>query len=234
MDVTELIKDIKWWAGINDNDTTTYTIDEIIRNLNFNLDLVILKEMRVSGTWQVSDRNDGNINIAYNNLEAGQDNYTLGTSMIRIERVRIKDSNGSWRTLTPRDRRTLNDTDLDSTGTPAYYDKIGSSVMPYPTPNYSYTGGIEVQFQTGATYLTANDLSVIPGIAPISLRLLSLMTALDFTEVNEMESRSAKIRNRIQELGQENESLYSTRDMDEVPRITMAGDSRGFRDNFYQ
>lgn len=232
MPLEELIKDTKFWAGIKEEDDDSYPIADIIRNYNFNLDLIIMKAMRVSNTWQVDDTTYDNINIAYTDLIGNQDNYTLESDMIRIQRLRIKDINGNWITLNPKDRRELTDTDLGSTGTPRYYDKIGASLMLYPISDYSFENGIEIQYQRGGNYFEENNLSVIPGISVTSLRILSLKTALDYTETNEMESRSAKIRNRLAELEAETLELYSDRDRDGMPYMSVR-DERDFTDNLF-
>lgn len=235
MNISELIKDTKFWAGISETDTTSYTNAEIIRSYNFNLDLIITKLTRVSGTWQFDDSTYTDMDIATNNLVANQDNYTIGNDMARIQRLRVKDTNGTWITLTPKDRRELSDTDLNSTGTPMYYDKIGSSLMLYPVADYSSTGGIEIQYQRGANYIDQTDVDndVALGISPQILRWASLLAALDYTETNEMENRSAKIRNRIQEMEAEALALYSDRDRDGVPYLSVT-DASDFTDNLYE
>lgn len=233
MNLEELIKDTKWWAGISVSDTDSYPVEDIVRNYNFNLDLAILKGMRYSASWEIDDTTYGDLQIGYNNLISGQDNYTLGSNMIKVQRVRVKDRNGKYITLTPKNRWELSDSEIDSTGTPQYYDKTGNSLMLYPVPDYSITNGIELQFIRSANYLDSTKLSVVPGLPVPILRWLSLMASLDYTEVNEMESRSAKIRNRIAELDLEAKEMYSQRDGDDVPNISIKRDN-GFVDNFYQ
>lgn len=233
MPLEELIKDTKFWAGINSADTDSYPVEDIIRNYNFNLDLGILKAMRQSGSWQVDDSTYNNIQIGYNHLAAGQDNYTLGSEMVKVQRLRIKDKNGAWKTLIPKDRWELSDSILNSVGTPEYYDKLGESLMLYPTPDYSSNNGIELQFIRSARYLSSDDLTIVPGLPVPILRWLSLRGSLDYTETNEMESRSNKIVRRLKELDEEAKEMYSQRDGDDMVNISIKRDN-GFVDNLYQ
>jgi len=218
--INSIVADIDYWAG---TDSVTYPIADKTRNANMALDTVVEKILRSSGRWQFDDTNYTDLPLATTDLIAGQGNYSLGVSQVKIDRVRIKDNEGHWRTLIPTDRKNLTDKQLDATGVPKWYDKMGVSIFLFPCPNYSYDEGIELNFERGADYFTVDDTTKEPGFASTFHRLISLQAALDYTEPNDLESRSKKIRARIQAKEQELLDFYSDRDRDEKPNMTTAG-----------
>lgn len=219
-----IIADIDFWAK---TDGTLYTLAEKIRNANLALDRVTSLIMRSDTTWEWDDSNNTDLPIAVTNLVAGQLDYSLSVNHLKIVKVRIKDRNGVFYTLDPINRRDLSDHELNATGTPRGYDKIGMSIMPYPVPDYSQTAGIEVQFQRVASYFTTDDTTKEPGFAPQFHRLIPLYAALDYCETNGMDAQSARIRNRIERMEVELVEFYSSRDYDKPHRISFKQEDWG-------
>jgi len=168
------------WARLN---STDYTFEEFVRDANLSLNEVSAVIMEFDNTWQWQDFNlvDGDdnpvMNIAYSDLEAGQDNYPLSISHLKISRIRIKDRNGNYTTLRPKDRRQQSDTLLNATGDPREYDKFGNLIFLLPTPNYSYERGIEMQYQGLPVYFTPDDTTKEPGYNPQFHELVALISA---------------------------------------------------------
>ena len=52
---------------------------------------------------------------------------------------------------------------LGTSGTPEYYDLLGSSLILTPTPNYSVTKGIEMQHQGTIEFFLPDDTDKEPG-----------------------------------------------------------------------
>lgn len=232
-----LYADTLYWSGAT---STTYPVDpDFTRNANFGLELCEAYIQRADATWLWDDSNNTDLPIATTDLTSGQSDYALTISHRKIQRVRVKDSNGNWITLQPIIRRQLSDSQLNADGTPKYYYKLGRSIFLISTPNYSQTGGLEVQFQRGSSYFVVGDTTKTPGFAPQFHRLISLYAALDFTDANEMESRSQKIHARIGEFPDEVNGIagsgmlkelsdfYSTRDDDQAPSVNLRTEDYG-------
>ena len=203
-----------------DANSDTWSFTKFVRGANFALDEVLRKILRVNGRWQYADSNDTNIGTFLTDLIAAQADYTLDDSHFIIRRLRIKDKNGVWKTLTPTDKRDLTDTDLNATGEPVVYDKVGRSLMLYPTPDYSATGGIELTVQSGSNYFVVGDTTKEPGIDPIFHRYISLYPARDYASKYNKD-RVSYIDTLIQRLDEEVKELYATRDQDEAPTMTI-------------
>lgn len=215
-----IVADIDYWAG---TDSVTYPIADKTRNANQALSKIVEMIMRAAGRWQYDDTNYDTLPIATTDLIANQTNFSLAISHLKIDRVRIKDKQGKWKILRPVDRRDLDEHELNATGVPDKYDKLGVSLMFYPLQDYSYEGGIEVQFERDADYFTTTDTTKEPGFASTFHRLISLYTALDYTEPNELEARSRKIQKRIDRMEAELVEFYSDRDRDEQPFMQTEG-----------
>lgn len=225
-----IVADVHYWAG---TDSVTYPIADITRNANLALETVTTKIMRSAGRWQFDDTNRTDLPIATTDLNSGQDNYSLAVSHLKVARVRIKDLQGKWRTLKATDRRNLSDEQLAEVGVPVWYDKLGVSLFPIPVPNYTSEEGLEVQFERQPSYFTTSDTTKEPGFASNFHRLISLYTALDYTDPNELEKRSAKIRGRIQEMEEQLEEFYADRERDEMPHFSTEGNNE-YTDHFFQ
>jgi hypothetical protein len=206
-----LYHDFLFWTKAEDDSDT---LADFIRNANFALDNVVRKIYQVDAKWQYDDRNNVDYPIATADLVSGQTNYSLADSHLRISRVRIKNSKGTWVTLNPVDRNDLSDTDLNSTGTPTQYDKLGGGVFIRPTPDYSQQDGIEITFQRGSNYFAENDTTKEPGFDSLFHRYISLLPAKDFTATNDMAGQYRTILNELEVLDQEVIQLYGTRDRD--------------------
>lgn len=215
-----IVADIDYWAG---TDSVTYPIADKTRNANQALSSVVEKIMRSAGRWQFDDTNYDDLPIATTDLIANQYGTSLATTHVKVARVRVKDTQGKWRILEAIDRRDLTEDQLNETGVPKWYDKLGVSLFFYPLNNYGVEGGVEVQFERDADYFETDDTDKAPGFASPFHRLISLYAALDYTEPNELEARSRKIRARIEKMEAELVEFYSDRDRDDMPHMSTEG-----------
>jgi len=216
-----LYKDTLYWTGAN---TATFTIEDFIRSANFAQDIVVSKIFKSNARWKFDDSNNSDRPIGVANLVANQDNYTIDVTHLKINRVRIKTDTGEWKTLTPIDRRDADDDLLNSTGTPEYYDKDGMSLTFYPMADYSYTGGVELEFQRGAVSFTITDTDTEPGFASQFHRLVSLYPAIDWltsnsTAKNPLTHRINIVNTKIKEMESDLEEYFRNRDKDEAPTM---------------
>lgn len=223
-----LAEDMDFWCS---TDSTTYPIEEKMRNMNFGLSRVTSKIMRFDRNWKhVSDNEEG-IPIATQDLVAGQDNYSLETKHAKILRLRIVGRDGKWKTLEPIDRSKITDDLLtDESGEGEFYDKLGYSVMPLPVPDYSVEDGIEIEYQpTGEQFLQtgldAEGNTVEPGFNPDYHRLVSLEASEDYCAVFNRD-RLPAIREAKTELYADLEQYYESRDIDDEASFSIQNNSR--------
>lgn len=201
----DLYTDCRFLCGLETGDgggtpdTTSYPIKMFTRNANLGLDRVTMLIFKADG-WTYDDSNQtGELLDVSNNLVSGTQKVALSVTWLTRGRVRIKDPSGNWITLDEVPRRQQTDSQLTaSSGTPSSYYVLGNYLYFDKAPNYSQTGGIEMQFQRGASYFAYTDTTKTPGFASPFHRLVSYYAALDFCEFQGgMEDRAAKLRNRI-------------------------------------
>jgi len=225
----DLYSDARFLCGIGLTDTTTYPLADFVRNANFGLDKVNALAMKADGKWKFIDNNSatGMIDTSVA-LESGTPTYAIPITWLKMGRVRAKDAQGNFNTLTPVDRRQLSDSKLnDSTGgNPKYYVQEGTVVRLLPTPNYDSTGGLEVQQQMGSTYFAYDATTTVPGFDSRFHRLISLYGAKDYCVVNSLNERSSFINAELLIMEQEFMVAISSRDSDQ--KATLIGKREDF------
>lgn len=226
----DLVSDITFWT---DADTVQYPLADRARNANRGLDRVTALILKSDNGWKHDDSANSSSELldVTTNLVNGTKKYALSVTWLKIAMIRIKDANGNWTKLNEKDRTKMVDSELNATsGTPVSYYRLGNWIYLDKAPNYSSTGGLEVQYQRGPSYFVPGDTTKTPGFASTFHRLISLYSALDYCEANDLESRAAKIRNKIgyppegdrPGAGLEGELVvhYSQRNEDEQPTIS--------------
>lgn len=221
-----LYADALFWSGAN---SASFPVDpDFTRSANGAMDRVTALIQRADNTWSWNDANlSTELLDASTALVSGTQKYAISTSWLKIARVRVKDANGNWITLQPVDRDELSDSQLAASGTPWAYFKLGGYIYLVGTPNYSSTGGLEVQFQRGADYFVVGDTTKAPGFASQFHRLISLYAALDYVEANTIPNRGDVIRNRINAMEAELQQFYADRDRDDRPSLSLRREDYG-------
>ena len=168
-----------------------YSIEDRTRNVNIALDEVVAELFKADPNFMWDDTTNPDFPIATIDLEVGKDHYTIPDETLVIHRMRVKDRNGSWITLTPVMRRELTDSELASSGTPSKYYKIDNALFPIPVPDYGATGGVELEFQRGANHFTTTDTDKKPGFNPQFHQYLSVGAALRYALANNMDNKAS-------------------------------------------
>lgn len=200
---------------------TNYSITDRTRNVNITLDEVVAELFKADPNYMYDDTTNTDFPVATTDLDGGETHYVFPDSSLVIHRVRIKDTNGLFKTLTPKLRREFTDTELNSTGTPDSYYKIDNAVFPIPVPNYSATAGVELEFQRGGNHFTISSTEVKPGFNPQFHQFLSVGAALRYSIANGMKEKfnflnaeKERLRNAIKE-------HYERRSPDERPKLRL-------------
>ncbi len=222
----DICSDIDYWASTDD---VTYPLIDKARNSNFALSRVSAKIMKFDRTWKHVSSNATTIPIAAVDLEAGIDNYTFATTHLKILRARIIGKDGRKKTLIAKDRRKMTDDELNATGEPTHYDKIGFSLMPTPVSDYGAVCGIEIEYQPGAAddYFSPSDTSKEPGFNPDFHRLVSIYAARDYCAIHNPERVRNVLDPEIKIMEADLQQFFESRDVDDEPSFQVKKSNRG-------
>lgn len=179
---------------------TSFPSADMIVLANNAMDRVASLIMQSDGRWQFDDTNQpssdqgdgtGGLPIATTALVSAQQNYTFAVNFLNVERVELKDEDGNWRKLQPIDQADVYDqsiTDfMTGGGTPAYYDKLGNSVLLYPTPDYSQSASLKVYYSRPPIVIQSSDISSTttkPGFNSLYHDLIALWVSYDYAVAN--------------------------------------------------
>lgn len=173
--------------------------------------------------WRYDDNNFTTHGIATAELVAGQQDYELSVSHLKIQRLEVKDANGNYQKLIPIDQRDVPgalDAFQGTDGLPRYYDKVGESVFLYPAPasdDVTAAQGLKVHYQREPDYFSTADTTKAPGFASIFHELVPLWASYDFAVMNEMANKAQFLLQKITDLETTLENYYNTRDQDDLP-----------------
>jgi len=198
-----------------------YVIADRTRNINIAYDEVVSDIYKADPLHQWDDSNNSDFPIATLALTAAQDHYTMLDTALVVHRVRMKDSNGTLRTLTPVLRRQLSDSQIIATGTPNKYYKIGGAIFPVPIPDYSASAGVELQFQRGGNHFTTSDTTTAPGFNSQYHDILAISAALTYAQAHGMNNKINMLTNLKKERKNEMIEYYRTRSPDQQPQLQL-------------
>lgn len=210
--------------------SSSYPIADLTASINRAFERVVGIIREAEGRWQWDDTNQTDFPFATTNIVTDQQDYTLDVNHYRIERVEVKDSAGNWIKLRSIDQADLYDqaiTDfLSTSGTPQYYDKVGTSLLLYPAANYSQSDSLKVFYERGPSYFTVSDTTKSPGFNPLYHRLLSMWAGYDYALINLLPI-SQTLRQEIQVMEDNLRESYAFRDKDE--HVTLKARTLNFR-----
>ncbi len=200
---------------------TDYSLIDRTRNINIAWDEVVADLYKADPNYKWDDTSNSDFPFATTDLTANQDHYTLLDSAVVIHRVRMKDQDDNWITLTPRLRSELTDTDLNATGTPDKYYKLGGAVFPLPLPSYGVTSGVELEFQRGGNHFTTADTSASPGFNSQFHQILSISASLRYAMSNGMEQKVSNLSGMKETVRRAMVEHYQLRSPDEKPKFRL-------------
>lgn len=154
--------------------------------------------------WQYDDTNATTLPIAKATLVHNQQDYSIPSTAQRVERVQVKDRDGTWHKLQPLDIYDITvatEEHFENPGLPLYYDLIGMSVMLYPSPasgSVTLSAGLQMFVNRDVTELTVSATSATPGFATSFHRILSYAAALDFAQDTQQRQYLAAQKARLE------------------------------------
>ena len=194
----DLYSEARDWSGIPLTDTTTLLLKTFVRSANFGLVRVISLILRAGRKEFDDNNNSGELLDVTENLVSGTAKYAIDVTWLKMGKVRIKNSAGDFVTLDEVERRDLTDAQLTAPdGDPKRFYNMGNFTYLNPGPNYASSGGLERQYQRGASYFAYDATTTVPGFDSDFHILIALYGARDYCEKNDLEKRAAKIRAKI-------------------------------------
>lgn len=185
------------------------------------LDRVVSLINRADSRWEFEDTNQTDLPIATTTITSGQQDYSLATTHLSINRVEVKDSGGNWHLLTPIDRNQVNDEALAAylgSGRPEQYDLLGSSVFLYPIPNYTQAASLKLYFTRGPVEFDSGDTTDSPGFNSLFHKLVPLWASYDYAIANGLKNAN-QIFAEIVRLEDEIQKFYGQRSRGERVRM---------------
>ncbi len=211
-----IVDDIDFLIGTN---TSSYSLANKTRNINNRLDVVVSMIMMADGKWEYDDDNHTDLPVGTTDLVNGQDNYEIAAAdFLDILRVELKQPNGTSLWLLPIDYDELRGTAMTefqkTNGIPRYYDKVGSSIVLYPTPNYTYDEGLKVYYKRNAVQFDAADTTEEPGFNRQYHRLLSIGAGIDYCIPNGLDKKLIVLNKLWNDMSEGLINFYSARSKD--------------------
>lgn len=226
MTYTQLIKDIKYILTGSSLGTLDYSADDMTSNINRHNERIGSLIMKCDGRFEFDDNNFATLPIGTTGLVSGQADYTISASdFLDILRIEIKDPAGNGVFLNPisyEDKKGVAMTEWAKTpGTPHSYDKVGNSIILYPTPNYNSTAGLKVYFKRNVNYFTVSDTTKEPGFNPQYHRLLSMGASSDYCIPNGLTNKLTILNNEIIKMEMALIEFYAARAKDDNPKMKL-------------
>lgn len=217
-----IVADIDFLLFGNSDFNSDYSLIDRARNVNLVWDEAIAELYKADPNYKWDDTTNTDFPLATLDLTANLDHYTMLDSALVIHRLRIKDRNGKYKTLTPILRSELTDTELEETGEPSKYYKMGGAVFPVPIPDYGATDGVELEFQRGANYFESTDTSASPGFNAQFHQFLSVGAAMRYAVANSMDKKANTLSAMKEQIREAMRTHYQLRSPDLKPKIKLA------------
>lgn len=207
---------------------TDYSLTDRIRNVNIAWDEAVAELYKADPNHKWDDTSNTDFPIATTPLQANLDHYTMLDSSLVIYKVRVKNADGSWITLTPKIRSELTDSELAATGTPDKYFKLGEAIFPLPVPDYGIAAGMELSFQRGGNHFTIADTTKSPGFNSQFHQILSISAALRYALANGMSEKAKALQEMKEDIRSKMVEHYQLRAPDERPKLKLKRSTRNY------
>lgn len=206
-------------------DTTSLPVEDFVRSANvYNRKVGYLAWKNASG-WEFDDSNYSTLPIATTTLVDEQQDYSIPSNALDIERVEVMDNSGDYVLLNRMNKSEIRDEALSeyykTSGLPKYYDVVGNSLMLYPKPsasNVTLVAGLKVYLQRDISALTEGSYRNIltePGFHINFHPYIAYGVAIDYgIAKNYTTEKMNSLRVALKEYSADIENYYAQRDRD--------------------
>lgn len=206
----------------------TYSLADKASDCNEALDRYWALALVADGKWEIDDSNQSDLPSATTTLTSGQRDYSLGTDMMVVEKVLIKDESGYWHELDPVDlsqsQTNIHASNIleqaSGTGIPTKYDIRGSSIFLETPPNYTQAASLRVVFKRGPSYFVSGDTTKVPGIPGIHHPFIPRYGSLQFL-IDKDNKRAANLATQVQVMEDSITEFYAKRHTGDKQQITV-------------
>lgn len=227
MNFTQITSRIYFLTKTN---SSSFPIADLTAAANVAVEDVAGRILKADSRWQWDDTNQTDLPNATTALVSGQQDYSITTTHLSIDRVEIKDSAGNWTLLQPIDPQEIRGISLSqyagANGMPVTYDKVANSVILYPTPNYSLSAALKLYFTRGPVAFETSDTTKQPGFNSLFHDLVPLKVAYDYAVANGLPTAQGFMSN-ILKREKDLEDFYGSRDRDHKRRFSVSTSSSG-------
>lgn len=196
MTYSDILLDIDFLSGSN---TISYPIIDKTRNSNLALDKVASLIQKADSKWDWEDTNNSDLPVGSTNIVAGQQDYSIDTTFLKIKGVFYTDENGNKTELEyVEDKNYFLTLTTQDIGIPMRYTILGNSIMLdcFPTKGTAEDADIKltVYFARSVHYFTTSDTTAIAGFNPQFHRYISLSASYDYASI-----KKPDIANRLRQ-----------------------------------
>src|SRR3990167_4468560 len=237
MTISDIVNSVYFRTKTN---SSSFLAANMLLYINNAYDRVASLILRTDSKWQFDDSNYADLPNATTTITSGQQDYSLATSHLTIDRVEVKDSGGTWHLLTPIDRSDITQEPLaqgettrtgaylSSNGIPQEYDSVGNSIFLYPTPNFTQSASVKVYFTRGPDKFTSAQVTTgtkEPGFNSLFHDLIPLWVSYEYAIANGLKTANGFLAS-IRELEKQLDDFYGNRKRDEKNMFTVSTNGR--------
>jgi hypothetical protein len=210
-------------------DNNKWPLAQKTAKINLALDEALATIFKISKSGWQFDANSGEPSISAN-LVSGTSTYDFsedagGNLVLDVYRVLIKSKDDTWNIIDPIDPRTESD-NIDGffnavSGTPARYQKYGTTIVLDPKPDYDKTSGLKLLVNRESAYFSVSSTSQVAGIDGLCHDFLYLKPAYEWARDHGLQNAERLFRDMTLSK-QKIETRYGTREKDRPKRIVSA------------
>jgi len=218
-----IVQMIYFLCGLDPADTTSYSIEDITRNVNAWYRTVNTWIWAACGDWNYDDSNYNNQPIAVNNLKANQIDYSLPDNYFNIERVEVLDANGLWRKVEPITKEMIGSRAMDEfmnvPSIPKFYELTANSIKFYPASDSDRDGAIQLYLARDVSQFLKTDTNKSPGFNVSFHQILAYGAAFDYVLSIGQVDKIKMFKQIINEYEIKIKEYYAVRNREMRPRL---------------
>ena len=177
-----------------DASITTYPLADVIRRINAAYEELVGLIINADGTLEFDDTNFTDLPRGTGTLVEGQQTYSFALDYLQITAIEIKNSEGKWYKLKPKDKEEYGEMSPDqfwgvdgsgnpNKGAPEVFDQLGDTLFLYPAPTstaVTLTAGIRIWFKRKIDIFTTADTTQEPALPSTHHVMLAYMAAIPY------------------------------------------------------
>lgn len=215
-----LYHDAKSMLGIltTASETVTLPLFDFFRSANEWDRQAVTWILQVHGAWKYDDSGYTTFPTAVATLVDSQDDYSLPTATLKIERVEVMNKDGNYQLITPIAKEWIRSEAIsefyETAGMPLYYRMEGNSIKLIPKPSsndVTLVEGIKIYINRTINSFSLTDTATQPGFADTFHRIISVGAAYDFAQAKGMVTAIQLLANRLNSMKSDLQEFYSTR-----------------------